>query len=204
MGNGQNTCLSLASWQDPSCGRIAENLGIYYNDDVMPKEKRIGAVRVHDEQTTDFQPLTTNFVPSTDTEWLTENYEGQLSVDVIQTANEMIIRSAIAGVLPEDIQITINGDMVAIKGIRRQEDEVMTGDYLYQECYWGGFSRSIILPFQVKARELTIDGLAANGQNRKYVLGEELIAAARLRNGILTITLPKAAKHEMRVVEEPE
>lgn len=170
----------------------------------MPKEKRIGAVRVQDEKISDFQPLTTNFVPSNDTEWLTENYEGQLSVDVIQTEKDMVIRSAIAGVLPEDIQVTINGDMVAIKGIRRQEDEIMTGDYLYQECYWGGFSRSIILPFQVKARELTIDGLATNGQNRKYVLGDELIAAARLRNGILTITLPKAAKHEMRVVEEPE
>lgn len=105
-------------------------------------------------------------------EWLDEEYEGQLSVDVYQTPDEIVIKSTIAGVKPEDLDVTINNDMVTIKGKREDSKEVSEENYFYQECYWGGFSRSIILPVEVKAEE----------------------SKAQLKNGVLTIRLPKAKK----------
>jgi HSP20 family protein len=117
-------------------------------------------------------------------EWVAEDYEeGQLSVDVYQTKDSLIIKSTIAGVRPEDIDIAINNDMLTIRGKREVEETVSEEDYLYQECYWGGFSRSIILPCEVQA-----DKVEAN-----------------LKNGVLTITLPKAKKAkgiQVQVTEE--
>ncbi len=106
----------------------------------------------------------------TDQEWLDEDLEGQLSVDVFQNKDNVIIKSTIAGVKPEDIDIDINNDMITIKGKREAEYVVKKDDYFYQECYWGNFSRSIILPVEVKADKTD----------------------AELKNGILTITIPKA------------
>lgn len=102
--------------------------------------------------------------------WLDEDYEGQLSIDVYQTEKEIVIKSTIAGIRPEDIDITINNDMVTIRGARKQETEVSKNDYLFQECYWGGFSRSIILPQPIKADKVK----------------------STLENGILTIRMPMA------------
>jgi len=103
-------------------------------------------------------------------EWLEE--DGQLSVDVYQDENNIIIKSPIAGVKPDDIDISINNDMITIRGSRHQEQTVDKDNFFYQECYWGNFSRSIILPVEVKTEEIS----------------------AELENGVLIITLPKATK----------
>ena len=95
--------------------------------------------------------------------------EGQLAIDVYQTPNDIIIESAIAGVKPEDIDINVTSDSVTIKGERRREKEVRDDSYYYQECYWGRFSRSVILPQEVD-------------QER---------ADVTFKNGILTVRLPK-------------
>jgi len=111
-------------------------------------------------------------IETNDDEWLEENYEGQLSVDVFQTNDEIVIKSTIAGVRTEDLDVIINNDMVTIKGKREEAKEVKESNYFYQECYWGGFSRSIILPVEVKAEQ----------------------AKAQLKNGVLEIRLPKTKK----------
>jgi len=116
-------------------------------------------------------------------DWLNDSYDGQLSIDVYQTDKEIILKSTIAGVKPEDIDISINKDMVTIRGRRFQEDEVPEENYLYRECYWGGFSRSIILPTEIKADKIK----------------------ASLKNGILKVILPKASQpkaHSIKVKEE--
>lgn len=95
--------------------------------------------------------------------------EGQLTIDVYQTPKDIVIKSTIAGVKPEDLDVDINSEMVTIKGKRTQEDEVDSEDYYYQECYWGTFSRSIILPVEIVTEK----------------------AEATMKNGILTIKLPK-------------
>ena len=108
--------------------------------------------------------------------------EGQLAVDVFQTDNEIIIQSTIAGVKVEDIDVTIQNDMVSIKGERKREIETPAENYFYQECYWGPFSRSIILPEEIKAEN----------------------AKAAIKNGVLTLHLPKAEKAKttkIKVVE---
>lgn len=101
-----------------------------------------------------------------------EMEEGQLAVDVFQTNNEIVIQSTIAGVKAEDLDVSIQNDMVSIKGERKKEIEVSSKNYFYQECYWGSFSRSIILPEEIKAEK----------------------ADAQLKDGILTLRLPKAEK----------
>jgi HSP20 family protein len=121
-----------------------------------------------------------------ESDWLEEDYEeGQLSVDVYQTKDDIVIKSTIAGVKPEDIDISINNDMVTIRGKREIEENVSQDEYFYQECYWGGFSRSIILPVEIVPDKVE----------------------ASLKNGVLTVTLPKAKKSKsvsIKVKEENE
>jgi HSP20 family protein len=105
--------------------------------------------------------------------WLKEDFEeGQLSIDVYETEKNIIIKSTIAGVKPEDLDITIDNDMLTIRGHRHDEEEEKDRNYLYQECYWGSFSRSVILPVEVDAKKID----------------------AALENGVLTVTLKKVKK----------
>ena len=99
-----------------------------------------------------------------------EDGEGQLTIDVYQTDNDVIIKSTIAGVKPEDLDVSIVNDMITIRGERKQEEEIHEENYYYQECYWGSFSRSIILPVDVMPDKIE----------------------AAMKNGILTIKMPKA------------
>ncbi|MCD6284162.1 Hsp20/alpha crystallin family protein [bacterium] len=111
--------------------------------------------------------------------WITEaEAEGQLTIDVYQTTNDIVIKSTIAGVKPEDLDISITNDMVTIKGRRDKDEKVKPEDYYYQECYWGPFSRSVILPVDIEADK----------------------AKATMKNGILTIRLPKAEKVKTRKI----
>ena len=104
-------------------------------------------------------------------QWLDGDYEeGQLSIDVYQTHGELVVKSTIAGVKPEDIDISINNDMLTIRGKREMLETVKEEHYLYRECYWGSFSRSIILPMEVQVDKIE----------------------ATLENGVLTVVLPKA------------
>jgi len=104
-------------------------------------------------------------------EWLGGDYdEGQLSIDVYQTPDKLVVKSTIAGVKPDDIDISINNDMLTIRGKRELVETIVEDSYLIKECYWGGFSRSIILPVEVDAEKVD----------------------AALDNGVLTVTLPKA------------
>ncbi len=74
-------------------------------------------------------------------EWLEEEAEeGQLTVDVYQTPSEIVIKSMVAGVKPEDLDISITRDIVTIKGKREVERFVKEEDYFHQELYWGSFS----------------------------------------------------------------
>ncbi|HNZ86771.1 MAG TPA: Hsp20/alpha crystallin family protein [bacterium] len=101
-----------------------------------------------------------------------EEEEGELLVDVYQEGNNIVIRSTVAGVRPEDIDIDINNDMITIRGKRKDSSATEDGDYFYRECYWGSFSRSIILPCEIQANKVK----------------------AALKDGVLTVVLPKSLK----------
>ena len=95
--------------------------------------------------------------------------EGQLAVDVYERQDEIVMQSAIAGVRPDDFEVFVHNDMLTVRGKRRHESIEKDGRYLVQECHWGAFSRSIILPTEVDA-----DGISAT-----------------IKNGILTVRMPK-------------
>jgi HSP20 family protein len=105
--------------------------------------------------------------------------EGQLTIDVYQTDNDIVIKSTIAGVKPEDLDVSISNDMVTIRGERKNEEVVSGDNYYYQECYWGSFSRSVVLPVDVISEK----------------------AEASLKNGILTIRLPKATSNKVKKIQ---
>ena len=105
--------------------------------------------------------------------------EGQLSIDVFQTPSDIVIKSTIAGVKPENLDIAITNDMVTIRGRRESDENLENDDYFYQECYWGPFSRSIILPADVQTEK----------------------SLATLKNGVLTIKLPKSEKIKTKKIE---
>ena len=110
---------------------------------------------------------------------LLEKEEGQLTVDIYQTPSEIVIIAPIGGVDPEDIDISLSGDTITIKGEREIDPKESEVDYLYQECFWGKFSRTIILPCEVQADKIK----------------------ASLKKGILTIKLPKAEKNKVKKIK---
>ncbi|MEI7463127.1 MAG: Hsp20/alpha crystallin family protein [Candidatus Taylorbacteria bacterium] len=79
--------------------------------------------------------------------------EGELTVDVYQTPEMIIIKSMIAGVRPEDLDISITRDMVTIRGKREEEKTARDDDYFARELYWGSFSRSISLPEEIDVED---------------------------------------------------
>lgn len=98
--------------------------------------------------------------------------EGQLAIDMYQTQSEVVIQSHVAGVPDDELDISVTNDMVTIRGRRERMDEINEDGFYYQECFWGSFARSILLPVEVSADE----------------------AKATLKNGLLTIRLPKSEK----------
>lgn len=111
-------------------------------------------------------------------DWMAEA-EGQLAVDVYQTKENVVIKAPIAGVTPDKIDIEVAEDVVTIRGERVEEKEVDREHYYVQECYWGSFSRSVILPTSTIAEK----------------------AAASLKDGVLTVTIPKVAQDKVKKIK---
>jgi HSP20 family protein len=108
--------------------------------------------------------------------------DGQLTIDVYQTKDLIVVKSIIGGVRSEDLDISVTSDMVTIKGVRKNTDNVDDDDYYYQECFWGSFSRSVILPCDIRTDKVE----------------------ATMKNGILTIKLPKIEKDSSTKIEVKE
>ncbi|HDH31468.1 MAG TPA: Hsp20/alpha crystallin family protein [Candidatus Wolfebacteria bacterium] len=105
-----------------------------------------------------------------------DDFEGQLTIDVYQTSNNIVVESTIAGVDPDDLDIAITPDSITIRGERRKEEKIKKEEYLYQECFWGRFSRSIILPQEIDPDK----------------------AQATVKGGILKIILPKLDRQKSK------
>ncbi len=105
-------------------------------------------------------------------EWLGEEDEGQLAVDVFQTPDDIVIKAMVAGVKPEDLDVSITRDMVTIRGVREGASEVSEDNFIFKELYWGTFSRTILLPQEIEVEE----------------------SIAEEKHGLLTIRMPKVDK----------
>ena len=108
--------------------------------------------------------------------------EGQLVVDVFQTDGEIVVQSAVAGVKPDELDISVENDVLTIKGKRERPAEKEPTNYFYQECYWGKFSREIILPAEV----------------------DHSRTKATIKEGVLTIRIPKIDRETKRKISVKE
>ena len=106
--------------------------------------------------------------------WIDDENEkdGELTVDVYQTPEMIIVKSMIAGVRPDDLDVTITRDMITIHGKREEERVENDNDYFVRELYWGSFSRTIQLPEEIDVDE----------------------AEAIEKHGLLILKLPKLDK----------
>lgn len=92
------------------------------------------------------------------------------AIDMYQEKDNLVVKAALPGVKPEELDITIADNMLTIRGEHREEQETKEDDYLYRERHYGAFSRSVAIPTEVKSDE----------------------AQATFEAGVLTLTLPKA------------
>ena len=131
-----------------------------------------GAVRLEDEdEASSVQVMSQEGAKGNIFEENTE--EAQLTVDVFQTPSEIVIKTMVAGVKPEDLDVSITRDMVTVHGERTDDRTVSGEDYIHRELYWGSFSRTINLP-----EEIDVDG-----------------AEAVEKHGVLVLRLPKLDKN---------
>ena len=100
------------------------------------------------------------------------------AVDMYQTDNEVVVKAALPGMMAEDVQLNVTGEVLTIKGEIKQKEEVKEKAYHLREQRWGMFERSVILPTEVVADK----------------------AKADFENGILTITLPKAEEAKPKTI----
>lgn len=104
--------------------------------------------------------------------------EGKLAVDLYKTGEYLVVQATIAGVKPEDFEINIQGDIVSVKGTRTKPEADLEKSYFYEECYWGPFSRQVVLPEEVDPSR----------------------AEASLQDGILSIRIPCIEKDKKRKI----
>ena len=104
---------------------------------------------------------------------------GRLAVDVYETEDSVVVKSAIPGVDPSDIDISIQNDTLTIKGETKAEEKIERKDYLYQEHRYGTFRRSVVLPSGLDTEK----------------------TAASFDNGILTLTIPKTKEAKPRQIK---
>ena len=108
-----------------------------------------------------------------------ESEEGELTVDIYEKDDVIVIQSTVAGVKPEDLEVSITSETVCIKGTRQPADRVAEEHYYYKELFWGTFARTVILPEEI----------------------DENHTEASLKHGLLTVSLPKKKKGIMQKVK---
>lgn len=117
-------------------------------------------------------------------EWISsQKKEAKLSIDLYETEVNLVVQSTISGVKAKDLDISVENEMLIIKGLReRPQKELSEREYLYQECYWGNFSRKVTLPEEVDPSKIK----------------------ASMDDGVLTITIPKVKREEKKKVKVVE
>ncbi|MDH4208024.1 MAG: Hsp20/alpha crystallin family protein [Anaerolineae bacterium] len=118
-----------------------------------------------------------SFVSPRRREWLAPA-EGALALDVYETEDSLVVKSSIPGVNPEDVDISIKGNILSISGETKEEEEVKEENYVRRERRYGTFSRSLALP----------DGIDTDK------------AAAEFEDGVLKLTIPKVPEAKPKII----
>lgn len=107
-----------------------------------------------------------------------EHTVGQLALDIYQTPTTIVIVAPIAGVKMSDINVAVTEDVLTISGKRDLEFDIPDEDYFTQECFWGDFSRSIVLPAAVDTTKIN----------------------ASFKDAVLKISIPKTEQNKTKIV----
>ena len=142
-------------------------------------EKMTGGFSLEEEEQIEPKKVVIKGVKEADSKngngWIEEeNDEAELSVDVYQTPTDIVVQTMVAGVRPEDLELTIARDMITIRGNREESRTIDEDNYFSKELYWGKFSRTISLPQEVEPEE----------------------AEATEKHGLLTVRLKKVDKEK--------
>ncbi len=109
---------------------------------------------------------------SIEDEWVeTDEFPGQLAVDVYETNDKLVVKARTAGISKSDLDVSISDNILTISGVLSGGEDEQTTRWHIQECYWGEFSRTIALPVQVREDENSVK--------------------AELKDGVLTIMFDK-------------
>ncbi|PIR68578.1 hypothetical protein COU49_00265 [Candidatus Nomurabacteria bacterium CG10_big_fil_rev_8_21_14_0_10_35_16] len=142
-------------------------------------EKLTGSVHLEEEEEMN-EKNETRLDKKNNQNWIEEeNDEAELTVDVYQTNGDIVIQAMVAGVKPEDLELTIARDMVTIRGKRGENRNIDEDNYFTKELYWGKFSRTILLPQEIEPEEVE----------------------ATEKHGLLTIKLQKVDKEKKNVIK---
>jgi len=144
-------------------------------------ERLTGSIRAEEEEEKEeTRKITVKGDKKENSNWMEEeNEEAELTVDVYQTPTDIIVQTMVAGVKPEDLELTIARDMITVRGKREESRTVNEENFFTKELYWGAFSRTILLPAEVDPEE----------------------AEAIEKHGLLTIKLPKIDKDKKTSVK---
>jgi HSP20 family protein len=108
-----------------------------------------------------------------------EPVAGQLAVDVYETKEKLVVKGRVAGVNKSELDVSISDNTLTIRGTLSAGNEEDVENYFLQECYWGEFSRSIVLPVPVKEEEIE----------------------AVLKDGVLTISFAKVKQDTVKKIQ---
>jgi len=113
------------------------------------------------------------------TSWIFDEGRGTVALDMYQTANDVVVKASLPGFKPEEVDISITGDTLTLKGEHKEEKETKEEDYFYRERRYGSFSRTVTIPAGIKSDK----------------------AEATFENGVLTLTLPKAEEAKPKQIK---
>jgi len=145
---------------------------LFEGESTAPKSEQASALHVEESPEAHSETPVNEHPAQWEQEAEEEVQEGELSVDIYQTSDSIVVKALVAGVNPNSIDISLTRDMVTIRGNREEHKEVEGENYFYKELYWGSFARTILLPEEVDVDE----------------------ADASTNHGILVIRLPKINK----------
>jgi HSP20 family protein len=152
--------------------------GSQQQDDLLMGDDITAAFLSEDDAPADDQPVEDQPTPDNE-EWDEEPVAGQLAVDVYETKEKLVVKGRVAGVNKSELDVSISDNTLTIRGTLSAGNEEGVENYFLQECYWGEFSRSIVLPVPVKEDEIE----------------------AVLKDGVLTVSFAKVKQDTVKKIE---
>lgn len=148
------------------------------NDDLLIEDELAAAFLNDDELSQQQTQATTQAQDDSAWEESEDDFPGRLAVDVYETDEKLVVKARTAGVNKEDLDVSISDGILTISGTLSSGDDSAATNWHIQECFWGEFSRTLVLPVAVKEDEVE----------------------AVLKDGVLTISFVKVKQEQAKKI----